>query len=594
MEKHEDRHQAALLSEFYQDEERAASSLSLPQSLDFKPQTNSSQANWLRRSYQHLKYTFWRIPYVLLSIVASFIPSFLYQHNSSTKETRSDRRLSPTAYLDGLRGVACFAVYIHHFVLNWFPALRNAYGSSPSDHYFLQLPIIRVIYEGQSAVATFFVISGYALSYSALSKIHANDQAGAFNTLSSSTLRRCVRIYIPCAVNTFICMLLQYNEYFIQDPLRWNNMPPRFDTFSAQFWDWWANQRIFMYPLLVNEGGELYSPPYNGHLWTIPLEIRGSFVVYGTVLAVAGLSRGWRMVVLVAWDVYLWYMGKWDLFLFVGGVVLANLDGPRHVARKKTRQDIDMTTEGEDDDEGLPLTSKLISRMSIVLPESKSSWSRISRIGKRKSAQIWKVVSPACRILRAINPYVLFFLSLWLLSFPHVPYMQWTYTLIPDSFNNLPSLFSGKDQGVRIIGSILLAYSLSLSPSPTSSPPPELTNTALQTRLYATLRTISIQTLFNNPLSQYLGRISFGFYLMHGPVLFCIGTRFLGPAWSAFEENGDLGAYVGMFLCAAVVNTIAIFWVGDWFARVVDERVVTLAGWGARKMGRRREGSGVR
>ena len=509
-------------------------------------------------------------------------------------------------------GIACFIVYLVHFIVNWFPALRNTYGTSPTDNHFFQLPIIRVLFEGHAAVSTFFVISGYAISYRALSKIHTGDTLGVLETLSSSTFRRCMRLYLPCAVNTFICMLLRYWDFFTPDPLRWNTVPPQLPTFPAQFWDWWANQKIFMYPFLNVEGG-VYSPPYNGHLWTIPLEIRGSFVVYGTVLAVAKLSSGWRMAFLVCWDAYLFYMGKWDLFLFVGGALLANLDIPRHAKAKAMADKVDQQAGDEREEKGLLPTSETMEKMTIEVltasHKSPSAWIKLTRRTKPYTVHICSLTSLILRILRKPVPYMLFPLSLFLLSFPHIPASldtEWVYGLIPNSFNNLGSFLGGKAQGVRVIGSLLLAFTLSLSSSPPKSPPgiafhlnpaPPVT---VWRGLLSAMRRCSLQALFTNRFAQYLGKISFGFYLMHGPVLFCIGTKILRRAWTGYEVTGTgkgegdvdeherMRTYVGWFMLAVVVNTTAIFWAADWFARVVDERSVRWAATVARFVSRKK------
>ncbi|PVH82436.1 hypothetical protein DL98DRAFT_653182 [Cadophora sp. DSE1049] len=580
MEKHESQNQVSLLSEFYKEEECSASSTPPPEleSQDERPR----RKHWARTALGYLKDFMLILWAVLVSMVVSLIPSFVprWGAEEKAKDGLQDRRLSPTAYLDGLRGIACFIVYLVHFVVNWFPALRNTYNASPTDHHFFQLPIIRVLFEGHSAVATFFVISGYAVSYRALSKIHTGDTAGVLETLSSSTFRRCMRLYLPCAVNTFICMLLRYWDFFTPDPLRWNTIPPQLDTFPAQFWDWWANQKIFMYPFL-NVEGDVYSPPYNGHLWTIPLEIRGSFVVYGTVLAVAKLNTGWRMAFLVGWDAYLFYMGKWDLFLFA----------------KRAGQHVG--PEGE----GLLPTSETMEMMTVDVntPSPKPSiWTKLTRRTKPYTTRIQRLTVPIIRILRTPTPYIIFPLSLLLLSFPHIPAplgTTWAYHIVPASFNNLGPFLGGKAQGVRIIGALLLAFTLSLSPSPRKPPPtsafhpnlaPPLT---LRKRLLGAVRRVNLQALFTNAFGQYLGRISFGFYLMHGPVLFCIGTKILGRAWTGFDVNQDLRKYVGWFVLAVLVNTTAIFWAADWFARVVDERSVR---WAARvaRFVRRKKGVG--
>ncbi|KAL5322606.1 hypothetical protein ACEPPN_010579 [Leptodophora sp. 'Broadleaf-Isolate-01'] len=575
MEKQEDGDCIYLQSGLYNDGEHSISLSSLASPSDFDDQDDGARSHHIRTSLIFLKNLVRQLVSVLVSVIASLEPTFISRYHSSAKDVGSARRLSPTAYLDGLRGVACVAVYLHHLVINWFPDLRNKYGDSPKDRYFFQLPIIRVILDGRAAVATFFVVSGYAISYRALSKLHNDDNVGVLDTLSSSTFRRCMRIYIPCAVATFICMLLQYNGLFTQDPLKWNNIPPRFDTFSAQISDWWRSEQIFMYPFLEVEG-EPYSPPYNGHLWTIPLEIRGSFVVYGTVLAAAKFTPFWKIAFFVVWTCYLYYIGKWDLFLFVGGVVLANLDVPRHAAAKKAKQD--PIPEGES---LLPIT-EATEQMTVDLSEQKLPWPTLTTLEKQNSARIRKVIKSILRVLRAMIPYALFVLALWILSFPHVPNMGWAYRAVPDNFERIHEFFQKKTQGIRIIGSMLLAFSLSLSVSRSTPTSPS------NNRLLRPFRNINLQSLFTNSFSQYLGRISFGFYLMHGPVLFCIGTRFfLNSAWAAFDTDQNMVAYVRKFILAVLVNTVAIFWVGDVFTRVIDERTIRWASWVAKFMSRK-------
>ncbi|KAK0127368.1 hypothetical protein ONS96_006917 [Cadophora gregata f. sp. sojae] len=602
MEKNDPQNHVSLLSEFYKEEECSTSSRTPP---ELEPQDERPRRKDLARITRlNLKGALGKVWAVVLAMFVSLIPSFVpkwgAQKNSKGQNGVEDRRLSPTAYLDGLRGIACFIVYLTHFVVNWFPALKNTYGASPTDNYFFQLPIIRLLFGGHPAVATFFVISGYAISYRALSKIHTGDTAGVLETLSSSTFRRCMRLYLPCAVNTFICMLLRYWDFFTPDPPRWNTLPQQFSTFSAQFWDWWANQKIFMYPLM-NVEGPTYSPPYNGHLWTIPLEIRGSFVVYGTVLAVAKLSPGWRMAFLVAWDTYLFYMGKWDLFLFVGGALLANLDIPRHAKAKAIVEARKGEQPDGDEAEGLlPTTSEAMEMMNFDVDTSSrvssSTWSKLTRQTKPYTTHIHKLTNPILRILRILIPYILFIISLLLLSFPHIPpslgvlgpISTWVYALIPSSYNSLGPFFGDKDQGVRILGSLLLAFSLSLSAPPAKTQPDRQPRLPLRGRLFAAVRRMNLQSLFTNKFAQYLGRISFGFYLMHGPVLFCIGTKILVKAWAGYDANKDLGRYMQWFALAVVVNTVSIFVAADWFARVVDERSVRWAARVAKFVSRRK------
>lgn len=595
---------ASLLPAFYLDNDP-----SFPQKTIFTNSNNAVHTSGNITTTSAFKFLLAQLISTVQSIVIAFIPSFTPKYGSSARDTESARRLSPTAYLDGLRGVAAFIVYITHFVVNWFPSMRNTYGASEDDHYFVQLPIIRVLFHGVTAVTIFFIISGYALSYNTLKKIAGGNKAEVLDALSSSIFRRCFRLYMPVMVNTFICMLLSHNGYFQGDAEGWNTTPPKLDTFKLQFWDWWAHQQVIMYPLLsYEETLQTYSPPYNGHLWTIPLEIRGSFVVYCTVLAVAKLNPFWRMTVLGLWTSYLWYEGRWDLFLFVTGTLLANIDVSRRMAASKESSDHD-----DEEKEGLllPIEEPHPTRENVCC-------STISRFFPR-----YEKLDSLFDLLRDLFPYALFIFAMYLMSFPHFEMGAWILPyLTPDFWDRMPDWLGKKAHAWRCMGSVLMMIALSLSPP--LSPPPSSTASSpssptlmrfptrtrlanltivrrvLQTtayRIHNTIQSFNLQSLFACSFSQYLGRISFGLYLMHGPVLFTMGTKmFLNPAYNSFwgegELKGDWHHYWVMFGKAAVCNTVLTVWAADVFTRVVDERAVRWAGRGARFMSRQTTGEG--
>ena len=109
-------------------------------------------------------------PGVLLSILSFFKPSFLGPHSSEP------RKLHPTSYLDGLRGVAALFVVFAHYQATFFPYLGAGWhqkgqwedGTEKTNNYIVQFPIIRTFYAARFMVSIFFVISGYVLSQKSL------------------------------------------------------------------------------------------------------------------------------------------------------------------------------------------------------------------------------------------------------------------------------------------------------------------------------------------------------------------------------------------------------------------------------------------
>lgn len=86
------------------------------------------------------------------------LPSFVSSYFHPNPAARA-KPLHDTAYLDGLRGVAAFIVYLHHTQLMYrFDSLQG-YGSNPGANHILQLPFVRLLVAGQASVALFFAIS---------------------------------------------------------------------------------------------------------------------------------------------------------------------------------------------------------------------------------------------------------------------------------------------------------------------------------------------------------------------------------------------------------------------------------------------------
>ena len=147
---------------------------------------------------------------------------------------------------------------------------NTGWGAKGAHHDFLKLPIVRLLYQGSPAVAIFFVISGYVLSYRPLSLARAGNFEGSFKTLSSMTFRRFFRLYLPTIIATLITAFLARLGVF-ELTKNFNvsihavvteRHPPHFKTTLGQFKHWLKStfELVEVYKWSENLGSRKTSP----------------------------------------------------------------------------------------------------------------------------------------------------------------------------------------------------------------------------------------------------------------------------------------------------------------------------------------------
>jgi peptidoglycan/LPS O-acetylase OafA/YrhL len=185
----------------------------------------------------------WRALFTRLAMF--FLPSFL-QGRCSREWTRP-AKLHPTAYLDGMRGLAALFVFFCHYSYQGF-RIAESYGCADRNWAWLKLPIIRLFYQGPAAVCLFFVISGYALSYRPLKLIRSGSTVELSEALGSLVFRRAIRLFLPPIISTFmiICFIrlgaYEWTREFATNKKFMKNIvephPHRLEGTSDQFLDW--------------------------------------------------------------------------------------------------------------------------------------------------------------------------------------------------------------------------------------------------------------------------------------------------------------------------------------------------------------------
>jgi hypothetical protein len=150
------------------------------------------------------------------------LPNFL-----RARANKTPRKLYPTSYLDGLRGVAALFVVIHHYAYTFTASSLQGWHAGPegSHNWFFQLPLIRVVHSGRFMVAIFFVISGYVLSYRSLKLAREGKQVELLDSLASSVFRRWLRLHLPVIVSTFIAFLAARADFWTDMHAGWEHDP---------------------------------------------------------------------------------------------------------------------------------------------------------------------------------------------------------------------------------------------------------------------------------------------------------------------------------------------------------------------------------
>jgi peptidoglycan/LPS O-acetylase OafA/YrhL len=289
----------------------------------------------------------------------------------------------------------------------------------------------------------------------------------------------------------------------------------RMETFYEQFWDWAWRMFEFIHIWRFDQYGG--STGYDLHLWTIPLEYRASMLLF---LLQIGLSRvrtwiRWICLFMFAWFSY--RNNRWEMILFISGMLLAELDLIR-VARRNARSS------------------------TSSLPALPSSWGGLSEKAKQ-----------AKKHSSSLKKYFWIFIAvcaLYLMSQPDEDFEEtpgWRYLA-----TYIPEWYDDKYRYWQSIGSILFVLATNFSPT--------------------------LQRPFNTDFVQYFSKISYAIYLMHGPVLHTAGYSIMRWSWGITGHKTE-AQYVSGFVLSTVFVVPLVIWASDLFWRFIDAPTVRFARW---------------
>lgn len=415
-------------------------------------------------------------------------------------------------WLDSLRGIASALVVIHHSKSSEPKSivgfLTRSYWDEPAEenHRLIQLPPFRLLFNGPSMVALFMVISGYAIS---LPLLRCREDVGAsnvgfFRRLCSAATRRIFRIYLPSIAILFLSQLVYFCNVF-----PWKAADDWLGGLKPLTAPWahvqYVLSRIVHLLDISNHQVDINFDrnrpdmrTINYQLWTMPIEFRGSCAVYLLILTFSFWKPQPRYLALVGVAMYWFYMGHWDLFAFVAGILLAE----RHVASES----------GPDREIALSYSS---SPLEIQEPITKA-WNKftekicLQRIGISVSFILGMYFLCMCGADRLAAEYR------WL-AVARSP--EW------DNAEMMPRCW-------RSVGAVLVIYAISKS--------------AL------------LQRPLNSRPLQYLGKISFPLYLVHPTVYLALKWPVRDFLWWAVTRT----PYPGTIEASKHALSFAMTWMG--------------------------------
>lgn len=258
----------------------------------------------------------------------------LANHYRMPSHARGTRRTSKD-FLDGLRGLAALLVFNQHYAWGFSKGAHEfGFGQEGKFYYFISLPFIRSWFAGgDAAVTIFFVLSGYVLSIGPLHKLLNGQHAGFGRSLLCAVVRRPIRLYGPPLVVSFLFVLLLHAPFELVVPEPWRVHVTKEDLSTEIVY--FAEVSVQYFNPFREHGNDLYWYPYNMVMWTLPIELKGSALVYGVLLLASFmLTRGpdTARPLIVSGVLYavaslmLQLAFKWSMACFLLGMYLAIVD----------------------------------------------------------------------------------------------------------------------------------------------------------------------------------------------------------------------------------------------------------------------------
>ncbi len=200
-------------------------------------------------------------------------------------------------HLDGLRGIAAVIVVLCHFVLAFQPALGsgNPAQGALATATGLSRTLLTIFWNGDFAVTTFFVLSGFVLSLASARAPEPNQ----VRRFAGQLARRWLRLAGPIlASSLLVWAVLEAGWAYNKQAAALNG-----STWIDMHYGWTAWEPNSLLILVRQSTFDIFTSGeqwWNAALWTMPIEFVGSLGVFAFYALLRSAPRHIRLVALIS------------------------------------------------------------------------------------------------------------------------------------------------------------------------------------------------------------------------------------------------------------------------------------------------------
>lgn len=203
--------------------------------------------------------------------------------------------------MQGVRGVASFWVVVTHLCRAWDYSLWSPRDNENAAPQLLQLPFIRLPFQGRIGVTMFAFLTGYVCAIKPLRQAKSGNIPAALETLGKSAFRRPPRLIMPATIALviawFFAQLGAFEIAHLSDS-HWfrRSVPTNIGSLDTEI------------PRLIRNFQTSWSGAnneYDDHQWALLPLLQGAFLIY--ILLFATVFMKFRMRLFTCVVLFFWY-----------------------------------------------------------------------------------------------------------------------------------------------------------------------------------------------------------------------------------------------------------------------------------------------